>query len=99
MSAEHQEIARFLGAVSLFKNVKPDYLGQIASRVDERVFGRDEVVFDAGDDGDALYIIRAGSVGVFLVDPQVGLRYELARLRSGDVFGEMAVLTREKRSA
>jgi type IV pilus assembly protein PilB len=99
MNAEQQEIARFLSAVSLFKNVKPDYLAQIASRIDEKIFARDQVVFDAGDEGDALYIIKAGSVGVFLIDQQVGLRYELARLRMGDMFGEMAVLTAEKRSA
>src|SRR5688572_25939953 len=99
MSSEQTEIARFLGAASLFKNVKPDYLSQIASRVEEKIFAREQVVFEAGDEGDALYLIKAGSVGVFLIDEQVGLRYELARLRAGDVFGEMALLTEEKRSA
>jgi type IV pilus assembly protein PilB len=36
---------------------------------------------------------------VFLVDPKVGLRFELARLRIGQVFGEMAVLTEMARTA
>lgn len=99
MTLEQQETARFLAAVSLFKTVKPDYLTQIASRVEERIFSRDQVVFEAGAEGDALYIIKAGTVGVYLIDQAVGLRYELARLREGDVFGEMAMLTQEKRSA
>jgi type II secretory ATPase GspE/PulE/Tfp pilus assembly ATPase PilB-like protein len=99
MSSDQQEIAKFLGAVNLFKNVKTDFLTQIASRVDEEIFARDQIVFNAGEEGDALYIIKAGSVGVFLIDQQVGLRYEVARLRTGDVFGEMALLTEEKRSA
>ena len=53
MSTEQQEIAKFLGAVSLFKNVKPDFLAQIASRVEEKIFSREQVVFEAGDDGDS----------------------------------------------
>jgi type IV pilus assembly protein PilB len=102
MSAEPQnveEIASFLSHVSLFRNVKPDYLRSIAKRVEEVVFSRDQVIFNEGDAGDALYLIRAGSVGVFLVDPKMGLRFELARLRIGQVFGEMAVLTNEPRAA
>src|SRR5688500_19115236 len=47
MNAEQHEIARFLGAVNLFKNVKPDYLAQIALRVDGRLFASDQAVFDA----------------------------------------------------
>jgi type IV pilus assembly protein PilB len=99
MTLDPRETAQFLSNVSLFKNVKPDYLGQIAGRVEEQIFQREQVVFEAGAEGDALYIIKVGSVGVYLVDRTVGLRYELARLRAGDVFGEMAVLTNEKRSA
>jgi type IV pilus assembly protein PilB len=94
-----QEIAAFLGHVSLFRNVKPDYLLSIAKRVEERVFQRDQVIFDEGDDGDSLYLIKAGSVGVFLIDSKIGLRFELARLRTGQVFGEMALLTEAKRAA
>lgn len=102
MTSEPQnsdEIASFLGHVTLFRNVKPDYLRSIAKRVEEKVFSRDQVIFNEGDEGDALYLIRAGSVGVFLIDPKMGLRFELARLRIGQVFGEMAVLTNEPRTA
>ncbi len=93
------EVVEFIGRISLFAHVKTEYLPSIAARLEERTFAANEVVFQAGDDGDALYIIRSGTIGVFLVDPSIGLKYELARLRSGEVFGEMAVITRHQRSA
>jgi len=98
MSAEDQ-VTQFLSHVSLFENVKPEYLPSIAKRAEERVFQRGQIIFNEGDPGDTLYIVKTGSVGVFLVDPKVGLRFELARLRSGQVFGEMAMLTEQPRTA
>lgn len=98
MSAEDQ-VTQFLSHVSLFENVKPEYLPSIAKRAEERVFQRGQIIFNEGDPGDTLYIVKTGSVGVFLVDPKVGLRFELARLRSGQVFGEMAMLTERPRTA
>lgn len=99
MATPEAQITQFLSHVSLFEQVKPEYLPSIARRAEERVFARGEVIFDEGDVGDTLYIIKAGSVGVFLVDSKVGLRFELARLRSGQVFGEMAMLTEQPRNA
>ncbi|MCA9548454.1 MAG: Flp pilus assembly complex ATPase component TadA [Myxococcales bacterium] len=97
--AQLEQVTRFLGHVSLFENVKPEYLPSIAKRVEERVFARGQIIFNEGEPGDTLYIVKAGSVGVFLVDAKVGLRFELARLRSGQVFGEMAMLTEQPRGA
>lgn len=94
-----EDTTQFLQQVNLFEHVKPEYLASIAQRLEERVFTRDQVIFEEGDSGDTLYIIKAGSVGVLLVDPVVGLKFELARLRTGQVFGEMALLTKHNRSA
>ena len=94
-----EDIAQFLGQVSLFANVTDKYKQAIAQRLENRTFAKDQVIFTEGDPGDALYIIKTGSVGVFIVEPMVGLQFELARLRTGQVFGEMALLTAEKRSA
>lgn len=93
------DIITFLGHVSLFRNVSDKYKQAIAQRLENRSFAKDAVIFQEGDPGDALYIIRTGSVGVFVVEPMVGLQFELARLRTGQVFGEMAILTAAARSA
>src|SRR5688500_9089890 len=94
-----EEIAQFLGGVSLFKNVRDDYKRAIVPRLEPRFFRKEEVIFKEGDKGDALYIIRTGTVTVLISEPLVGLEFEIARLRSGQVFGEMAVITEETRSA
>lgn len=99
MAEALDEISQFLANVSLFRNVKPEYLPSIAKRLEERVFARDTVVFEEGDEGDALFLIKAGAASVLLIDPVIGLKYELARLRTGQVFGEMALLGRKRRSA
>ena len=50
-----------------------------------------------GEAGDALYIIQSGTCVVTVVKD--GESHQVARLKSGDLVGEMAVLTGEPRSA
>jgi type IV pilus assembly protein PilB len=94
-----EETSRFLTEVSLFKRVREDYMRAIVPRLEPRFFQKDEVIFREGEAGDAMYIIRSGTVSVLLSEPMVGLEFEIARLRRGEFFGEMAVITAEKRSA
>ncbi len=94
-----ESLVPFLARVNLFRQLKPEHLLSIARRLEVATFERDDVIFREGDAGDALYLIRQGTVGVFLTDPRLGLRFELARLRTGEAFGEMALLTEQGRSA
>jgi len=94
-----EDLVRFLGEVNLFKNVRDDYKRAIAPRLEPRFFNKDEIIFHEGDVGDAMYFIKSGTISVLLSEPMVGLQFEIARLRSGQVFGEMAVITAETRSA
>ena len=93
------ELVDFLTHVSLFTQVKREYLPSIVTHLQERVLSAGELIFESGDPGDAMFIIESGSVGVFLVDTAVGLKFEVARLGRGQVFGEMAVLTQKPRVA
>lgn len=99
MTDSVEDLVRFLGEVNLFKNVRDDYKRAIAPRLEPRFFNKDEIIFHEGDVGDAMYFIKSGTISVLLSEPMVGLQFEIARLRSGQVFGEMAVITAETRSA
>jgi CRP-like cAMP-binding protein len=63
--------------------------------------GTDEIVFRQGDLGTSLYLILAGEVSVVWESRKGGApeSRELARLRPGAFFGEMALLTNTGRSA
>ena len=55
-------------------------------------------LFQKDDEGDDLFILRTGSLGVYL--PQPGNRLQLlALIRPGETVGEMAVISGEPRSA
>ena len=51
-----------------------------------------------GEPGDFLFLLTAGEVSV-RVAAEEGLDREVARLRAGDFFGEMSLMTGERRSA
>ena len=61
-------------------------------------FRRGEVIFHAGDPGDALFILVSGEVKIALPS-ETGDEAIIATLRPGDVFGELALLDGAARSA
>jgi len=83
----------FLKSIDLFRALPSEELAQIAEIAEEQPLAAGDQVFAQGEPGDALYLIVEGTVKVHL-----GQR-ELARLGQRDVFGEMAVLDSEPRSA
>ena len=58
----------------------------------------DDVLFNAGDQGTEMYVIRSGSVRV-VIRSKVGVDKTLAILGPGEFVGEMSVLTNQARSA
>jgi signal-transduction protein with cAMP-binding, CBS, and nucleotidyltransferase domain len=61
-------------------------------------FGPDEIVFKEGSRGDDLYIIVKGSVRIFTRITE-NVEKTLTTLRNGGVFGELAVISEDYRSA
>lgn len=64
----------------------------------ERLLPAGSVVFREGDPGDGMYVIKRGSVQISALVSEHERRV-LSRLGPGDIFGEMAVLDGEPRSA
>ena len=70
---------------NLLKNSKLDY------------FGRGEAVIEEGAEGESLFILLRGRAHVTVV--KQGTNVRVGGLRPGDCFGEMSLLTGERRSA
>jgi CRP/FNR family cyclic AMP-dependent transcriptional regulator len=96
--AGSEETARLLGRVSIFSGLTPDQLADLASVAVPRRWGAGEVIFREGDAGDTCYVIEDGCVRVTR-NHSDGRTITLAELRSGDLFGELAMFDSEKRSA
>jgi CRP-like cAMP-binding protein len=82
-----------LRSVGIFSHVRESSLSQAAQSVREVEFKAGETVFEAGDFGDALYIIVNGRLKVHIGDKVI------AEVGERQVVGEMAALNPEPRSA
>jgi uncharacterized membrane protein len=70
----------------------------LAADLDVVHFPAGRVLFNYGDPGDSLYVIRSGEVEVFFKD-DTGSRIVLDTARAGDVFGELSLLDGGPRTA
>jgi signal transduction histidine kinase len=96
LSSENQvreDLVPYLTQVRIFSETGEDVLVAIAGQLTEVRIRRGQNVFKKGDEGDAMYIIKSGSVRVH------DGNHVLSRLEPGQVFGEFALFDKETRSA
>ena len=58
---------------------------------------KDQVIFREGDPGEAVYLVETGSVGIFKTVE--GEEIQLATMKEGELFGEMAIIDGSDRMA
>jgi len=87
----------FFKGVPLFATLSPADLKQVAAIADEEVFPDGEVIAHQGEQGDAMFVIVSGQVRVCVATD--GKEMEVARRRSGEYVGELAIINREPRIA
>jgi CRP/FNR family transcriptional regulator, cyclic AMP receptor protein len=86
----------FLKSIDLFSQIPGEDLSQIALITDEIQYEEGDEIFHEGDPGDTLYFVIEGKVRIHTGG---GGGDELAVLGERQVFGEMALLDSEPRSA
>jgi len=87
-----------LARIPFFSGLDMAALERVAASTRTRRFRRGEVIFHAGDPGDALFVIVSGEVKI-AVPSESGEEAILTTLHDGDVFGELALLDGAPRSA
>ncbi len=92
------DVTDLLGQVPLFSELSSSELESIGQVAVPRSYPRNTRVFHEGDAGDACYIIRSGNCRVTREHPD-GRAITLANLGPGAIFGELAMLDGEARSA
>lgn len=88
---------RIVRQLPLFATLSRRELRVVDSLLHERRYLKGEIVFDAGEQGQALYVIVAGRVLICRQgQPDTG---RIAELDAGVVFGELALLDNAPRAA
>ena len=100
MAASEESLSpvELLRSVPLFADLEQDELESFSRVAVPRSFPAATRVFHEGDHSDACYIVRAGSFRVTR-EHSDGRAITLATLGPGDIFGELAMLDGEVRSA
>src|SRR3954452_18195623 len=98
VSGARGAIVELLERIPLFSELSPEELDQVAQVAIPRSFPRETRVFHEGDPGDACYIVSQGSCRVIRQHSD-GRVITLATLGPGAIFGELAMLDGERRSA
>ena len=90
--------ASLLARTEIFGDLEQRELAEVAQVAVPRSWERGHVIFREGDRGDTCYLLRSGAV-VLTREHQDGRMVALAELRTGALFGELAMFRGETRSA
>lgn len=88
----------FLAGVPAFRSISDAERAILAEQFEEIGFAADDPILTRGEKGDAMYVVRDGHVDVIVSNPD-GREMLTVRLGAREIFGEMALLTGEKRTA
>jgi CRP/FNR family cyclic AMP-dependent transcriptional regulator len=87
-----------LAEVPLFQLLDADERAALATKVETVTGLAGSMLFNYGDPGDSLYIVRAGEVEIFFKN-DTGERIVLETSRPGDFFGEISLIDAGPRTA
>src|ERR1700682_5273178 len=90
--------ASILNEVEHLRELGEKEKGALAEKIELFRYASGETIFNYGDPGHALYIVRSGEVEIYVKNDQ-GEKIVLETSQPGDVFGEVAMLDNGPRTA
>lgn len=93
--APDSQLSRYAG-VQLLSDLSPRELKIVCALIHERRFHAGEIIFDEGDEGQAIYILLSGQVTICR---QGQSEQPIATVEAGNIFGELALIDGGPRSA
>ena len=92
------ELYSFLKTVGMLSSLKMSELHLVSQRLEMMRLEKDDVIFREKEEGNELFIIKSGSTSV-RIRVKDGAEKEIAVLKAGEFFGEMAIFENAPRSA
>ncbi|MEN8800423.1 MAG: cysteine peptidase family C39 domain-containing protein [Thiogranum sp.] len=80
----------FISSVEIFSAFSADELKELAGHAETRQYDFGDTVYNAGDPGDGLYVIKSGAVRIFTEEQ--GKEISMGLRKEGEVFAELAML-------
>src|SRR5512141_2672045 len=90
--------AEMMKGVELFEHLSAEDCASLAQVIDLRQLAAGATLFKAGEPGDSLFIVRTGTVELYIKDT-TGQKIVLAAVGEGEIFGELALLHNSSRTA
>jgi anti-anti-sigma factor len=87
------------GQLDVFGGMSEEELAQVSVMLQRKTYAKGDIVFRQGDTSRELYIIAKGSASARLKIPGSARETRLITFAAGTVFGEIALLDQEARSA
>ncbi|MBD3329967.1 cyclic nucleotide-binding domain-containing protein [Candidatus Peregrinibacteria bacterium] len=98
-NADIEVLLPILKKIPLFSGLEEDLHREIIQRIVLMYYPADYTIFNEGDEGDALYIVKKGSVKVFHPESADTEEEKVAEINEGGFFGEMALVSDVPRNA
>jgi uncharacterized membrane protein len=89
---------RQLAGIELFDLLDAEDRAALAEVIDTQALSAGETLFQAGQPGESLFVVRSGEVELYIKDT-AGQKIVLTVARAGEMFGEMSLLDSGPRTA
>ncbi|TDT71590.1 cyclic nucleotide-binding protein [Hypnocyclicus thermotrophus] len=82
-----------INKIEFLKSLSEKSKNELSKKIRVLRYGKGEIIVKEGEEGDSFFIIQSGIVDIFINNRKI------ANLKKGDFFGEMSLLTGNKRNA